>query len=327
MKAPAALRPRPGRPARIAAVIVHWNQPSRCAETIARFRAQTCPADLLVVDNGSAPPLLDQLRKCLGEVPLLAMGRNTGFGPAANAGWRYWLERGEHRLLAVAPHDALPAPDCLERIVECFELRPTLGLASADVGDGLTPIVEPYLGGVYVPAAVGWGFEASGYAHGTLLVARRSCLRDVGLFDERFFAYGEEVDLGMRARARGWEVGIVRGARVHNPTMQAGSAAVDYLVYRNTLELVRRRSGSYHALMRTIMALLGLVLYQVRPATRPWLLAPRARLRGIFDFWRGRLGPPPAALFDAARPSPPDDHPRPTVRDSPSHSLPARAAG
>ena len=44
-----------------------------------------------------------------------------------------------------------------------------------------------------------------------MLFARRGALEDVGLFDERYFAYCEEADLGLRAVAAGWEVGLVRG--------------------------------------------------------------------------------------------------------------------
>ena len=45
------------------------------------------------------------------------------------------------------------------------------------------------------------GWEPVDYPHGTLLLARRACLEDVGLFDERYFSYCEEADLGLRARA------------------------------------------------------------------------------------------------------------------------------
>ncbi|MEZ5136208.1 MAG: hypothetical protein R2699_14425 [Acidimicrobiales bacterium] len=47
-----------------------------------------------------------------------------------------------------------------------------VGLACADVGDGETPVVDPYFGGMTVPArAAGW--EPADYPHGTLLLARR----------------------------------------------------------------------------------------------------------------------------------------------------------
>ncbi len=282
----------------VAVVIVHWNQPERCRRTVERFAAQSIPVDTVVIDNGSASEGLDDLRGYLPGIALLTLGRNQGFGPAANVGLRYWLERPHYELLVVAPHDALPAPDCLERMVTLLESRPEIGLASADVGDGATPMVDPYIGSISVPASVAEGWEPADYPHGTLLMARRACLLDIGLFDERYFAYGEEIDLGLRAKSAGWEVGLVRGARVHNPSMRSGAAAVEYLQYRNALLLVREHSGAYHAFIRFVFAVVGIIGGLVVPSSRPPLFSARGRFRGLVDFMRGRYGPPPPSYFE-----------------------------
>src|SRR3546814_11219572 len=82
------------------------------------------------------------------------------------------------------------------------------------------------------------------------MFAHRTLLLEVGLFDERYFAYCEEADLALRAKAQGWETGLVRGAIVVNPHMGTPSRTVDYLQLRNTLLLVREHSGRYHATIR-----------------------------------------------------------------------------
>ncbi len=287
---------------RIAVVIVHWNQPDRIKRTIAAFEEQTVAVDLLVVDNGSRPQVIAELRAFRPRMNICELGCNRGFGPTANVGLRHWLQHGDHQLLVVAPHDALPAPDCLERMAAEFLARPTAGLACADVGDGLTPYINPYLGGISVPARVVEGWEPADYVHGTLFMARRICLLEIGLFDERFFAYGEEVEIGARARALRWEVGLVRGARVVNPTSRLGTAAVDYLMQRNTLLIVRELSGWSHAMTRLAIALVGLVRGLINPSARPLLFAPRARLRGFFDYARGRYGAPPEEYFEKLDP-------------------------
>jgi len=282
----------------VAVVIVHWNQPVRCRRTVEAFARQSVPVDVLVVDNGSAPEALEDLRRDLPRVRLLTLGHNTGFGPAANAGLRHLLEQGDHQLLVVAPHDALPEADCLERMLAIVNSRPRIGLASADVGDGYTPTVDPYLGSMPVPGSVAEGWQPADYGHGTLLMARRACLLEVGLFDERYFAYGEEIDLGLRAKAAGWEVGLVRGARVHNPSMRSGAAVVDYLFYRNTLLLVSEHSGAYHAFVRFVLATVAILSGIFIRSTRPALFSARGRFRGLIDFLRGRYGPPPASYFE-----------------------------
>lgn len=291
-----APQPRPG--ANVGVVLVHWNQPDRCKRTIEAFEAQSVPVDLMVVDNGSREAVLDELRAFRPTLFIRELGANHGFGPAANVGLGRLLQRSDCEFLAVAPHDALPAPDCLEKIVRELRARPHAGLACADVGDGVTPYINPYLGGISVAARVREGWEPADYVHGTLLVARRRCLEEIGLLDERYFAYGEEVEIGARARAARWEVGLVRGARVVNPTSRLGTRAVDYLMERNTLLLVRELSGRTHALTRLAIAVVGLVRGLVRPETRPLLFAPRARLRGFADYLRGRYGAPPEEYFE-----------------------------
>ena len=84
------------------------------------------------------------------------------------------------------------------------------------------------------------------------MLLRRACLDEVGVFDERFFSYCEEADLGLRARRRGWKVGLVRGAMVKNLHLGSSVPMVDYLQTRNTLLLVQEMSGWYHALVRAV---------------------------------------------------------------------------
>lgn len=290
-------------PAAVTVVLVHWNQPASGAATVEAFRAQGADR-VIVVDNGSRPHERAALRRSLAGldgVDLVELGDNTGFGPAANVGLARWLAEGRGAWAAVAPHDAQPAPGTLAALVAAAQERPRRGLACADVGDGHLPVLDAYFGGltVAVPGPT-QGWTPVDYPHGTLLLARRACLEDIGLFDERYFAYCEEADLGARARAAGWEVGLVGGARVTNPTMRSGSPAVDYLMHRNTLLLVRERSGRYHAGVRFGIAAIQLASGLVRPAARPTLFSACGRARGLADFARHRFGPPPRALLTAA---------------------------
>jgi N-acetylglucosaminyl-diphospho-decaprenol L-rhamnosyltransferase len=291
----------------VTVVIVHWNQPDRCATTIEAFQHQGVAVRLVVVDNGSAPMALQRLQTTVAtssyDVQLLARPQNLGFGPGANVGFRHWLaDDSGSEWVALAPHDALPAEGSLAALIAAAEARPRAGLACADVGDGETPVFDPYFGGMTMPSrASGPGWETVDYPHGTLLIARRALLAQVGLFDERYFAYCEETDLGLRARAVGWEVGLVHGVMVRNPSMRSGSPATDYLMHRNTLLLVREHSGRYHAFIRFCLALIHLVRGVLQPSYQPWIFSPRGRLWGLFDFLRGRFGRPPDHLLaDAA---------------------------
>ena len=275
-------------------VIVHRDQPERLLDTIDAFRCQDVPVTITVVDNGSrSVPVVEA-----DDVEVVAMGANLGFGPAANVGYRRFLaDASGGDWVVLAPHDALPEPTCLRHMLEVLERRPRAGLACADVGDGATPVVDPYFGGILAPATVREGWEPAGHPHGTLMLARRACLDEVGIFDERYFAYCEEADLALRAKAAGWESGLVRGAMVKNPYVGSASAAIDYLQLRNTLLLVREHSGAYHAFIRFSIALWHLASGAVAPSRRGPYWDVEGRVRGLVDFARGRYGPPPPHLL------------------------------
>ncbi len=284
-------------------VIVHWNQPGWLADTFNALAQDQGELRVVVVDNGSSPASLLELSKVVAAaafpVDQVMLARNAGFGPGANAGLRYWLEVEDLEWAVVMPHDALPAPYTIPRLVSMAAARAHAGLACADVGDGESPVVDPYFGGMTVPAGVTEGWEAVDYPHGTLMLLRRDCVEEIGLFDERYFAYCEEADLGLRASAAGWEIGLARGVMVRNPTMRSGNSAVDYLMHRNTLLLVREHSGRYHAFIRCMIAVWQTGRGIVQPSNRTWLYDARGRVWGVIDFLRGRFGPPPDRLFSS----------------------------
>lgn len=276
----------------ITVVLVHHNSVESIRLTLNAFRDQTVATELLVIDGGSDHGIEASLRTLVEPDDLIAVGRNIGFGPGANVGLRRWLRESTGEWCAIAPHDALPEPDTLGKILDAVKERPFVGLVSADVGDPGRPIIEPFLGPIDAPATSTGGFELADYPHGTLMLVRRRCIDEVGLFDERYFAYCEEAELALRAAAAGWQSGIVRGAMVHNPGMSINVERVAYLQHRNTLLMLREHFGCWNAWFRIGLALIQLPLGIVYPPARGLHWSPAGRLKGIRDFVRGRYGPP-----------------------------------
>jgi len=282
----------------LTAVVVHRERPDACVATGRALLAQGVD-HLVVVDNGSSAEAVAVVRGGLPGAELLELAHNTGFGPGANAGLRQWLAGGQGEWVLLAPHDAEPDAGCVATLVAAAADRAHAGLACAEYGtdDILNnrPTVNPLFGGVLAPSERRPGWEACDYPHGTLLLARRQCLDDIGLFDERYFAYCEETDLGIRARAAGWEVGVVWGAVVRNPGMTSTSGVPEYLMLRNSLHLVRWHFGRGHAAVHfavatwiTVRASLG--------GRRPIFWHRRGRFLALRDFALGRTGPPPESL-------------------------------
>jgi N-acetylglucosaminyl-diphospho-decaprenol L-rhamnosyltransferase len=278
-------------------------------KTALTFLDQDVPVRLTVIDNGSPPEALRHLERELPGVDIVTLGSNRGFGPAANVGLQRWLETDASEWAAIAAHDALPEPGCLRGLLDAVAGRERAGLASAVYGEGnvgywlervqLKPAVDRYLGSILVDANCSSGWEDADHTHGTLMMLNRRCLLDVGLFDERYFAYCEEADIGERARSAGWEVGVVWDAVVRNPHMSGASAAVEYLQLRNSLLLIREHFGRYPAFIRLAIALADTAIRTVMPKRRTPIFSLPARWRAIVDFGRGRYGPPPAWLFAA----------------------------
>ncbi len=287
-------------------MVIHWNDPTRFADALDLLERSTSPVRLVVVDNASEPNHVAELTRLLEASPLettlLEPGANLGFGPGANVGVRHWLRHDTTEWVGVIPHDAQVATDTLATMLEVLDRRPEVGLACADVGDGCTPVIDPYLGGLVLPSEVTVGWETAAYPHGTLMLARRGCVEEVALtdqtlFDERYFAYVEEADLGIRARELGWDIGIVRGASVHNPFMGPGQAARDYLQQRNTMLLVRERSGWWPGVFRFWLTAYQLVQGLARPSVRPPMYVAKARLYALAHHAQRKYGPPPKSLF------------------------------
>ena len=290
--------------ASITAIIVHWNQPLVCLDTVRGFLDLAEVDTVIVVDNGS----LDENRRLLrsglpARASIIEVGHNSGFGPAANHGWRAWLDHeAPTPWSAIAPHDAQPAPDALRELLAASELLDAPGLLSADVGDGESPIVDHVFGPITRPARVVEGYEPVDYPHGTLMLAHRACLESVGLFDERYFAYCEEADLGLRARRAGFDVGLVRGARVTNPQVNSPTDAVDYLKERNTVLLVGEHFGRRKAALRFALTIAQFLVGLLVPARRGEYWSVRGRLLAMRDIVLRRWGPPPPSLFDSSPP-------------------------
>jgi len=282
----------------IPVILVHWNRPAELAATLAAFRRQTAAVRFVIVDNGSPPPALAEARRAGPDAEWLELPANIGFGPGMNRGLNKWLAdpaAGEWAILA--PHDALPEADCVERLLAVASARERAGLASAEFGEPRKPAYHWLKGPCETHAARGAGWEPAAFPNGTLMAVRRACLSAVGVFDERYFAYTEEYDLARRARAAGWEVGLVWGAVVKNPMRAASSRIAWYLLIRNQLLAVRDTGGRGVALLLTLRLLVSALLRKVlRRSARSEADGAGVRWRAILDFWRGRFGAPPSNM-------------------------------
>jgi GT2 family glycosyltransferase len=188
--------------------------------------------ETIVVDNGSDDGSVSLVRERFPSVKVVELGRNHGFAGAMNAG----IAAAEGELIAFLNNDAEPQPVWLDELRLCLERHPraaaaTAKLVSSDAperldgaGDGLTRSFLPFVRGHGEQDTGGYEDEIEVFgASGTASLWRGDVLRELGGFDERFFAYYEDIDLSFRARLLGHECWYApRAIAVHRRGGTAG---------------------------------------------------------------------------------------------------------
>ncbi|WCB94710.1 glycosyltransferase [Baekduia alba] len=235
----------PGARLRVAVVVPNRDGRRWLPGLLAALRAQTRPADrIVVVDDGSRDESVDWLR-AQGDVVVVGRASSGGFAAAVNTG----LDAvADCDAVALVNTDVALAPDWLARMTEVLEAAPDAGSVACkmvgmddaglidDAGDTLRRdgVCEQRGRGRLddgrfdVPGDI-WGACAGAALY------RRDAVAQVGGFDESYGMYLEDVDLALRLRLAGWtcryEPAVARHAG-------AGSGApVGYWVARNSLLL------------------------------------------------------------------------------------------
>jgi N-acetylglucosaminyl-diphospho-decaprenol L-rhamnosyltransferase len=277
--------------------IVHWNRPLECLGAIRSFAEQLPGIRIHVLDNNSSTASYEILRNQIdSSVEVLRFRENKGWGPALNVALRKWLEEETGSYCFLSAHDAGPGPDCLGRLLNAMEADPKLGIACPQYLDGSIPQLSALHGVAqeFVKPSSSDHVQPIDVPHGTLMVVRRECLLEIGLFDERYFAYGDEYELGARARRHGWKVGLVPGASVANPQTSTSNAWRSYLFTRNSLLLVHDCFGKWAAWLRAMIILINTVRLAIIRQRNGCAFSVSARWQGCRDYFANRFGPPPS---------------------------------
>lgn len=193
-----------------------WCLPD-CLRALARTEGG--PPPVLVVENGCPERSAEGAEDLCPGTEVLRLPRNLGFAEGANEGIRRALALGAGDVLLLNP-DTLPEPGWLAALREAAAERPDAGLLGSLLLDGEGARVEPLQARVLERSGVagepsGGPVEVSSLI-GAALWIRAPVLREVGAFDPLFFMYGEETDLCVRARARGYRLVLAPRSRVRH---------------------------------------------------------------------------------------------------------------
>ncbi len=237
-------------------VVLNWNNYKDTIECIRSLQKTTYHNyEIIIVDNGSTNDSQKILEEEFPEIKLIQTGKNLGYSGGNNRGIKYALEHGADLIWVLNP-DTLVDPQVLTELVR--------GMSGSGVGIAVPKIY--YRGSpqtvwfvdsrlnmrtgqadhLFFGQADEGQFDEAHYlewAPGTSLLIKRQVLEKIGLFDERYFLFYEDVDLCVRARRAGFKIAFAPKAKIWHKvgsTVGEKNPANEYYKTRNRLYFVKK---------------------------------------------------------------------------------------
>jgi GT2 family glycosyltransferase len=284
---------------RVAVVIINYNAGAYLPKTLASLAGQTvAPNRVIVVDNASTDGSAEGLERHYEGVELIRMPENVGFAAANNAGVQ---AAADCDWVALLNPDAFPQPDWLEQLLGAVQREPCYSFFASRLLLADQPEKIDGTGDVYHVSGLAFRRD-----HGRLSVKaarpqeevfapcaaaalyRRDAYLEVGGFDERYFAYLEDLDLAFRLRLSGHRCLYVPSSTVlHHGSAIAGRTS-DFTIYHSHRNLVWTYAKNMpspfvwlYLPQHVLVNLAALIAYSLLGQPRAIARAKRDALRGL----------------------------------------------
>ena len=255
----------------ISVVIVSFNAPDflhLCLESVTAALAGM-DGEIIVVDNASDEDCLPVIRENFPAVRLIANEENVGFSRASNQGAK--IAQGKY-LLFLNPDTVLPE-DSLKRVLSHAEAHPDTGALGCRFIDGtgkLLPECKRNLPGIRAAAARLFGLDWGYYANhldeeetgevevltGAFMFLRRELFQQLGGFDERFFMFGEDIDLSYRIQCSGHKNSYFGNITIVHFKGESSVKDASYLKnFYGALKIFYMKHFRHHAVGRAVLQL------------------------------------------------------------------------
>jgi GT2 family glycosyltransferase len=300
---------------RVLISILNWNKAAvtlDCLASLRRMDTVGFKADILVIDNGSAPA--DHAALAAGIDPqqarMLHLEKNLGFTGGHNVALKMAVE-DDYDFIWLLNNDATVQPDTLDKLVRAMAADPRCGAAS--------PVIyaEGEVGHLNAWGAThDWGARNTGwlpsaaaamklqetaperlFLAGTAVLFRMEAMRQVGLLDERLFAYFDDNDIGTRLVHAGWHSKVVFDAATTHGARDLSEQPpyFFYLMFRNELIFWHTHMPQEHRKLLWLK-LVNTSMFNVnRLRRRGMARQAEAALLGVSDFIVGKYGAPELA--------------------------------
>ena len=243
---------------KVTIIVLNWNGAGHTVNCLATVAKTTYPNyDVIVVDNGSSDDSVATICSSFPDIRIIETGHNLGYAGGNNVGIRDALAHGADYLW-VLNNDTVVDPECLQRMVQAAESDQSVGMVGPKIYYLDAPQTIWYAGGtVDLKRGLTWHIgkdesdqgqhDASGEAGfitGCSLLVRRQLVEAIGLMDESYFLYFEDVDWSLKARQAGWKLWFEpKAVLYHAEGAQEGRLYSDRFIYytlRNRLYFMKR---------------------------------------------------------------------------------------
>ena len=281
---------------KVFAVTVNWNRPQETCTCIDSLLNQNnIHLQILVVDNGSSDNSVEIIRAKYqaDSVHVIELSKNMGFAGGYNAGMRHALELSADFILIIN-NDAEAEPDMGRRLLAGLDEKigvvgPAIFYSDApkrlwSSGGTISPIfLEPKDAHSRKKPLPPMQIHRT-FLSGCALLFRRQVLEQIGLFDERFFIYYEDLDLCMRMQRAGIKMALVPGAVVYHKVSVSSDGSDSPLERYHTA----RSSGIYFRKYMEGLYPLWIIPYRFGSALL-WTirLLSRWKTQALKAYWQG----------------------------------------
>jgi len=249
------------QPVTTAIVLLNWNSGDMTTECIRSLLKMTAESyEIIVVDNGSQDGSVEYLRGQFPAITILPQEHNLGFAAGCNVGIKLALEKGV-KFVSLLNNDTVVDPQFLTELERVADEHPEAAVISPKIYFWDMPNRLWWAGGVFslwtgIAKHIGrkevdrGQFERNAdvdWATGCAALIRSEVLEQVGLFDESFFAYSEDLDFSLRIKKAGYKIWYAPNARLWHKEgvvcrKNVGEYLRKFLSTRNLLFVMRRHA-------------------------------------------------------------------------------------